>query len=100
MILIKSCARHEGVYGNMKSRLMVICAVVIPQVVSVVVKANHVDATVHANHMGTTIHMTSQGTHCNGTVGCSCPGFSPITNGDVWQHSYCKYCNHKKSSHK
>ena len=44
--------------------------------------------------------LSMQGTHCNGTVGCSCSGFAPITNGDVWQQAYCKHCGHKKSSHK
>ena len=44
--------------------------------------------------------LTSQGSHCNGTVGCSCSGFAPITNGDVWQQAYCKHCGHKKSCHR
>lgn len=44
--------------------------------------------------------LTSQGTHCSGTMGCSCAGFAPITNGDVWQQAYCKHCGHKKSCHK
>lgn len=41
-----------------------------------------------------------QGKHCNGTVGCNCPGFSPITNGEIWQREYCRHCGHKKSYHK
>ena len=45
-------------------------------------------------------HVHAEGKRCNGTVGCSCPGFSPITNGKVWQQSYCKHCNHHKNSHK
>lgn len=45
-------------------------------------------------------HVAVQGTHCNGTVGCSCAGFSPITNGEVWQQAYCKRCGHKRSAHK
>lgn len=45
-------------------------------------------------------HIAVQGAHCNGTVGCSCSGFSPITNGDVWQQAYCKHCGHKRSVHK
>lgn len=49
---------------------------------------------------GGSYNVPFKGTHCSGTVGCSCPGFEPITNGDVWQESYCKHCNHKKSSHK
>lgn len=41
-----------------------------------------------------------QGKHCNGTVGCDCPGFSPKTNGDEWEKTYCKHCGHHRSSHK
>ena len=44
--------------------------------------------------------MVVQGKHCSGSVGCSCSGFSPITNGKVWQQAYCKHCGHKKSSHR
>lgn len=51
-------------------------------------------------YIPTATHLTSQGTHCNGTAGCGCPGFSPITNGDVWQQAYCRHCGHKKSAHK
>ena len=35
-------------------------------------------------------HLSCQGKHCTGTVGCSCSGFSAITNGKEWQKSYCK----------
>lgn len=58
-------------------------------------------ATVHAHDCTaapTETHM--QGDHCSGTVGCSCKGFSPKTNGDVWEQSYCKNCGHKKSYHR
>ena len=41
-----------------------------------------------------------QGKHCNGTVGCDCPGFSPKTNGDEWEKAYCRHCGHHRSSHK
>lgn len=41
-----------------------------------------------------------KGKKCNGSVGCDCPGFSPITNGKEWQKSYCKHCGHKKSNHR
>ena len=41
-----------------------------------------------------------RGKHCTGSVGCDCPGFSPITGGEVWQQSYCKHCGHKKSDHR
>ena len=52
------------------------------------------------DHMSLTSHVSSQGTHCNGTVGCNCSGFVPITDGEVWQQSYCKRCGHKKGNHK
>lgn len=41
-----------------------------------------------------------QGMHCTGTVGCSCSGFRPITDGQVWQEAYCKNCGHHKRCHK
>ncbi|MCD8296587.1 MAG: hypothetical protein LUC88_03345 [Prevotella sp.] len=52
------------------------------------------------NQHNITTHVCMQGQHCSGTVGCNCPGFSPITNGDVWQQSYCRHCGHKKSYHR
>lgn len=45
-------------------------------------------------------NVSMQGSHCTGTVGCSCSGFSPITDGEVWQQAYCKRCGHKKNCHK
>ncbi len=44
--------------------------------------------------------VSCQGKHCTYTVGCDCPGFAPITNGDVWEESYCKHCKHHKKYHK
>lgn len=41
-----------------------------------------------------------QGKHCSGTVGCSCSGFKPRTDGDVWQQAYCKNCGHHRKYHK
>ena len=41
-----------------------------------------------------------KGKCCNGTVGCSCTGFVPITDGYEWQKEYCKKCGHKRSEHK
>ena len=41
-----------------------------------------------------------KGKHCTETVGCSCPGFSPIKDGEVWKQAYCKHCGHKQSNHK
>ena len=52
------------------------------------------------DHLSCATHVSVEGTHCDGTVGCSCPGFSPITNGEVWQRDYCRHCNHKRSVHK
>lgn len=45
-------------------------------------------------------NVSFKGKHCNGTVGCDCPGFDPITSGDLWEQSYCRHCSHKKSVHK
>ena len=53
--------------------------------------------TIYAN---TDSHVHAQGKHCNGTVGCDCPGFKPKTDGYEWQKAYCRYCGHKKSVHK
>ena len=49
---------------------------------------------------GGVYNVSFKGRHCSGTVGCNCPGFESITNGDVWQESFCKHCSHKKSTHK
>ena len=47
----------------------------------------------------TSTQVAMEGKHCNGTVGCNCPGFAPITNGEVWQQSYCRHCGHHKRCH-
>ena len=44
-------------------------------------------------------HICCEGKKCSGTVGCSCSGFSPITDGKEWQKSYCRKCGHHKSYH-
>jgi len=80
-------------------KMILICSVVMMLVASAFANIHNFEFTGHVQHIGTT-HFSTQGTHCSGTVGCDCKGFSPITNGDVWQQSYCKYCNHKKSVHK
>lgn len=48
----------------------------------------------------TQTHVSMNGDHCTGTVGCDCSGFSPITNGQEWQKSYCKRCGHHRSCHR
>lgn len=82
-------------------KMIFVFAVMIAMVASVKVLANsyNENCCVH-NHDAFTTQVTVQGKHCTGTVGCSCTGFSPITNGEVWQQSYCKHCGHKKSCHK
>ena len=72
----------------------------IAMVVSVSAFANsrHDETIVHNHDCTTHVHM--EGKRCNGTVGCSCSGFKPITNGKVWQQAYCANCGHKKSVHK
>lgn len=97
---IRSCARHVSGYITMKKSIFVF-AVLITMVASATVFANsHKDANRIHNHDVLTTHVAVQGKHCTGTVGCSCTGFSPITDGDVWQQAYCKHCRHKKSCHK
>ena len=66
---------------------------------SVSASSHKENCTVH-DVISVTTNVATQGTHCSGTVGCDCKGFSPITNGDVWQQAYCKHCGHKKSCHK
>lgn len=46
------------------------------------------------------VDVSCQGKNCTGTVGCDCPGFSPITNGDVCDQAYCKHCKHHRRSHR
>ena len=80
---------------------IVFCFVaVIAMVASVSVFANshHEESAEQHHDWNTHVHM--EGKHCRGTVGCDCPGFRPITNGDVWQQSYCYYCGHRKGLHK
>lgn len=48
----------------------------------------------------TQTHSSCQGKHCTYTVGCNCSGFSPKTNGEEWEKSYCKRCGHHKKYHK
>lgn len=82
-------------------KIVFIFAAVITMVTSVTVLANPQNDTYYVNNHNTIFtHVAVQGKHCTGTVGCSCSGFSPITNGDVWQQAYCKHCGHKKSCHK
>lgn len=46
------------------------------------------------------VTVSSQGARCRGTLGCGCYGFSPITNGAVWQQAYCRYCGHHRTYHR
>ena len=81
---------------------MVLCFVLMMMAaVTVSISANgHKESCSEHDGFAATTHVATQGTHCSGTVGCDCKGFSPITNGDVWQQAYCKHCGHKKSCHK
>lgn len=69
--------------------------------VSVAVLANSREENVCTHsHSDIATHVEMQGKHCNGTVGCGCPGFAPITNGKVWQEGYCRHCGHARTYHK
>ena len=98
-MIFRSCARHVQGYNTMKK--IFIFSIMLAMATSVMVLANsHKEVSCVHNHEAFATHMTLQGKHCTGSVGCSCSGFSPITDGDVWQQSYCKHCGHKKSCHK
>jgi len=45
-------------------------------------------------------HLGASVKHCTYTVGCSCPGFAPKTDGKEWEKAYCKRCGHHKRYHK
>lgn len=96
---LKSCALHGLGYLKMK-KLVLSLAIVTSSaaaiiVVSVTTAETPISTEFHAHN-----YVASQGKHCNGTVGCRCLGFAPITNGKEWQKSYCKHCGHSKSCHK
>ena len=84
----------------MKKMIMALTAA-LALVVSASSFANVHDGTTNAaeHHQIGTCPVAVQGAHCRGTVGCSCPGFAPITNGDLWQRAYCRNCGHKRMYH-
>lgn len=47
-----------------------------------------------------TSNVSFGGKCCNGTVGCSCSGFLPKTDGEEWEKLFCKRCGHHKKYHK
>lgn len=67
--------------------------------VAVFANAHDSNSTVQS-HETTAASFHMEGKHCNGTVGCSCSGFKPITNQEVWKKSYCKNCGHHKNCHR
>lgn len=82
-------------------KMIFVFVVMIVMVASATMYANsHKDGCCVHSHDVLATNVAVQGKHCSGSVGCSCTGFSPITNGDVWQQAYCKHCGHKKSCHK
>lgn len=94
--------RSINVLGHMTMKKMVLVfATVIAMVASVTVLANSCkDGSFVRNHEALFIHVAVQGKHCSGTVGCSCSGFSPITNGDIWEEAYCRRCSHHRRFHR
>ena len=89
----RSCARHELGYIIMKKIIYLVSAIVVLTVVTIGLCS-------FTSQHKVTSEMTCQGKHCTYTVGCDCPGFAPITSGDVWEESYCKHCKHHKKYHK
>ena len=98
-MIFRSCARHVQGYKTMKKIFIFSIMLAMATSVMVLANSNKEVSCVH-NHEAFATHMTLQGKRCTGSVGCSCSGFSPITNGEVWQQAYCKNCGHKKSCHK
>lgn len=86
-------------YKIMK-KMIIGCAVVLAMVASASVSASsQVNESMNSSHMES-VHVHAQGAHCNGTVGCSCPGFEKISHKEVWKEAYCKHCGHHRRSHK
>lgn len=82
-------------------KIVIVFAAMIATVTSVTMYANsHEDGCCVKNHDAFSSNVAVQGKHCSGTVGCSCPGFSPITNGDIWQEAYCRHCSHHRRYHR
>lgn len=95
------CPTRIG-YRKMKKQVkklflaVVVLAAVVVGVSVVKLQSNHDHLLSEVAHT----HLSSTGTRCNGTVGCNCPGFSPIQHQEVWKQAYCRYCGHHRNSHK
>ena len=92
-----------GGYGVLKAKepkIRIACLVFLIMGVWVCYLALNSPSPSQENDYGDGYNVSFRGTHCSGTLGCSCSGFEPITNGDIWQENYCRHCNHKKSSHR
>ena len=99
IVYSRSCARHESGYVIMKKMIIGIVAV-LTTFVSVSVFANASKGEFQeCNHGNESARVEMQGKHCRYTVGCSCPGFAPKTNGKEWERDYCRNCSHKKLFH-
>lgn len=82
----------------MKKGLAIALTAVMLVVVSVFATTHREECCTHQHNFYST-QIMSQGRHCRGTVGCDCPGFQPIMNGDVWQQAYCRNCGHMRKFH-
>ena len=89
-----------------RKKLIIICCVALCILICVGTYM-HYNATSKENienvefgRSGCPADVSAKAKHCNGTVGCDCPGFAPITNGKEWQKAYCKHCGHRKSCHR
>lgn len=86
-------------YLTMKKMLFVFAGIL--AILSVFVFANsHSEECCEHNHNALVTNVSSKAKHCNGTVGCDCSGFAPITNGKEWQKAYCKRCGHHRNCHR
>ena len=81
-----------------KAVFCIVAAVAMIASVSALANSRHAESADHHHDCTTHVHM--EGKHCRGTVGCDCPGFKPITNGEVWKEAYCKHCGHGRGYHR
>ena len=83
----------------MKRKLAIALAALTVSAAAIITLSSFTTRSETASETETHTHICCEGKKCSGTVGCSCSGFSPITDGKEWQKSYCRKCGHHKSYH-
>lgn len=84
----------------MKRKLAIALATLIVSAAAIITLSSFTTHNEAVTETETHTHICCEGKKCTGTVGCSCSGFSPITDGKEWQKSYCRKCGHHRSYHK